>query len=107
MRLRSGPDKALLQSGRISALAGRQGRLRACIQIFQRCYSQQLKTLVTSSIIKSDGVPRPSAGGGLAFQCWGGAAKFQMSAIVVFGDNNSDVVTTGINGARRVAMGAT
>lgn len=31
MRGRSGPDKGL-QSGRISALAGRQGRLRACMR---------------------------------------------------------------------------
>ena len=39
VRRRSGPDKALPQSGRISALAGREGRLRACTQNFQRHHS--------------------------------------------------------------------
>ncbi|HGV1180035.1 TPA: hypothetical protein ACNBZU_004597 [Escherichia coli] len=33
VRCRSGHDKAKPQSGRISALAGRQGRLRACYSI--------------------------------------------------------------------------
>ncbi len=35
MRGRSGPDEGLPESGRISALAGRQGRLRACTLYFQ------------------------------------------------------------------------
>ncbi len=33
IRCRSGHDKAKPQSGRISALAGRKGRLRACIGV--------------------------------------------------------------------------
>ncbi len=32
MRGRSGPDKGFPQSGRISALADREGRLRACMR---------------------------------------------------------------------------
>lgn len=36
VRRRSGHDKAKPQSGRISALAGREGRLRACTENFQR-----------------------------------------------------------------------
>ena len=35
VRGRSGPDEGLPESGRISALAGRQGRLRACTRDFQ------------------------------------------------------------------------
>ncbi len=73
MRGRSGHDKAKPQSGRISALAGRQGRLRACIPGLPQSNLQRSRNLVTTSIIKSDGVPRPSAGGGGAFQWWGGA----------------------------------
>ncbi len=63
LRRRSGHDEALPKSGRISALAGRQGRLRACTQHLQRHHSQPLRILVTTSIIKSDGVPglRPGA----------------------------------------------
>ena len=63
VRRRSGHDKAKPLSGRISALAGRQGRLRACTQNLQRRYSQPLRNLVTTSIIKSDVVPglRPGA----------------------------------------------
>ena len=63
VRRRSGHDKAQPQSGRISALAGRQGRLRACTQHLQRHHSQPLRNLVTTSIIKSDVVPglRPGA----------------------------------------------
>lgn len=63
VRRRSGHDKALPQSGRISALAGREGRLRACTQNLQRHHSQPLRILVTTSIIKSDVVPglRPGA----------------------------------------------
>ncbi|RSB25227.1 hypothetical protein EGK68_24245, partial [Enterobacter cloacae] len=70
VRRRSGHDKAKPLSGRISALAGRQGRLRACTQNLQRRYSQPLRNLVTTSIIKSDGVPgrRP---GGLRFSVVG------------------------------------
>lgn len=68
MRGRSGHDKALPQSGRISALAGRKGRLRACTSNVPQNNSQQRQYVVTSSIIKSDDVPRPSAGGGSAFQ---------------------------------------
>lgn len=57
LRRRSGHDEALPKSGRISALAGRQGRLRACTHNVQRHCLQRLRTLVTTSIIKSDGVP--------------------------------------------------
>ncbi len=70
MRGRSGHDKAKPQSGRISALAGRQGRLRACIHGLPQSNLQRSRNLVTTSIIKSDGVPRPVAGGGGAFQWW-------------------------------------
>ena len=73
MRGRSGHDKALPQSGRISALAGRKGRLRACTSNVPQNNSQQRQYVVTTPIIKSDVVPRPSAGGGGAFQWWGGA----------------------------------
>ncbi len=63
MRGRSGHDKAKPQSGRISALAGRQGRLRACIPGLPQSNLQRSRNLVTTSIIKSDGVPglRPGA----------------------------------------------
>lgn len=80
MRGRSGHDKAKPQSGRISALAGRQGRLRACIPGLPQSNLQRSRNLVTTSIIKSDGVPRPSAGGGGAFQWWGGAPGRQTGA---------------------------
>ena len=36
VRGRSGPDEGLPEVGRISALAGREGRLRACTENFQR-----------------------------------------------------------------------
>ena len=39
-----------------------------------------MKRVVTTLIIKSDGVPRPSAGGGGAFQWWGGAPGWQTGA---------------------------
>ncbi len=63
MRGRSGHDKALPQSGRISALAGRKGRLRACTSNVPQNNSQQRQYVVTSSIIKSDVFPglRPGA----------------------------------------------
>lgn len=80
MRGRSGHDKAKPQSGRISALAGRQGRLRACIPGLPQSNLQRSRNLVTTSIIKSDGVPRPVAGGGGAFQWWGGAPDWQTGA---------------------------
>ena len=80
MRGRSGHDKAKPQSGRISALAGRQGRLRACIPGLPQSNLQRSRNLVTTSIIKSDGVPRPVAGGGGAFQWWGGAPGWQTGA---------------------------
>ncbi len=57
MRGRSGHDKAKPQSGRISALAGRQGRLRACIPGLPQSNLQRSRNLVTTSIIKSDVVP--------------------------------------------------
>ncbi len=63
------------QSWRISALAGHQGRLRACTQDLQRHHSQPVRILVTTSIIKSDGVPglRPGAAslfsGGSRLRC--------------------------------------
>lgn len=62
VRRRSGHDKAKPPSGRISALAGREGRLRACTQNSQRHHSQPLRILVTTSIIKSDVVPALWAG---------------------------------------------
>lgn len=63
MRGRSGHDKAKPQSGRISALAGRQGRLRACIPGLPQSNLQRSRNLVTTSIIKSDTTPglRPGA----------------------------------------------
>ena len=63
MRGRSGHDKALPQSGRISALAGRKGRLRACTSNVPQNNSQQRQYVVTTSIIKSDTTPglRPGA----------------------------------------------
>ena len=39
-----------------------------------------MKRVVTTPIIKSNGVPRPSAGGGGAFQWWGGAPGWQTGA---------------------------
>lgn len=68
MRGRSGHDKALPQSGHISALAGRRAAYERVPRTSSQHYSQQHKTLVTTPIIKSDVVPRPSAGGGGAFQ---------------------------------------
>lgn len=79
MRGRSGHDKALPQSGRISALAGRKGRLRACTSNVPQNNSQQRQYVVTTSIIKSDTTPglRPGSG---AFQWWGGAPGRQTGA---------------------------
>jgi len=57
VRLRSGHDKAKPQSGRISALAGREGRLRACYSILSAKRLTATQTLVTTSIIKSDITP--------------------------------------------------
>lgn len=54
-------------SGRISALAGREGRLRACMKNCQQHYLQQRRSLVTSSIIKSDVVPALRAGASSLF----------------------------------------
>lgn len=67
LRRRSGHDEALPKSGRISALAGREGRLRACTQHLQRHHSQPLRILVTTSIIKSDVVPALWAGAASLF----------------------------------------
>ena len=41
LRRRSGHDKAWPKSGRISALAGRQGRLRACTESCQQHHPQR------------------------------------------------------------------
>lgn len=105
VRCRSGPDKAKPKSGRISALAGRQGRLRACTQHLQRHHSQPLRILVTTSIIKSDVVPGlwPGAaslfsggeGHGISERRWFSAIRDYLY-----------VVTTG-SGARRKATGGT
>ncbi|ECX2001803.1 hypothetical protein APF40_20280 [Salmonella enterica subsp. enterica serovar Newport] len=80
MRRRSGHDKALPQSGRISALAGREGRLRACTQKLQRHHLQRLKIIVTTSIIKSNVVPglRP---GRRRFSVVGGVLWFQICTV--------------------------
>lgn len=60
------------QLWRISALAGRQGRLRACMIFLQRYNAKQRITLVTTSIIKSDAVPALRAGAGALFSGgWG------------------------------------
>lgn len=72
VRCRSGHDKAKPQSGRISALAGRKGRLRACYAILPATSLTATQNLVTSSGIKNYVVSGPSGRGGLAFQCWEG-----------------------------------
>ena len=75
LRRRSGHDEALPKSGRISALAGRQGRLRACYSKLSATLLTATQELVTTSIIKSDVVPglRPGAAslfsGGSRLRC--------------------------------------
>ncbi len=57
------PTRVYPKSGRISALAGRQGRLRACM----RTSSEKTDSdddVVTTFIIKSDSVPARRAGRG-------------------------------------------
>lgn len=64
------PTRVYPKSGRISALAGREGRLRACSQHFQPEDWQRWCCLVTTFIIKAMLFP-PFGGGGGAFQLWG------------------------------------
>ncbi|EOT6173571.1 hypothetical protein ACK6E9_005106, partial [Escherichia coli] len=53
MRGRSGPDEGFPKSGRISALAGRQGRLRACTRY---CNREALHWAVTTGGFNSETV---------------------------------------------------
>ena len=86
VRHRSGHDKAKPQSGRISALAGRQGRLRACTQYFQRYHPQQRRSLVTTSIIKSDVIPGLWPGAAALFSggFWLRCCRCARSAALIF-----------------------
>lgn len=105
VRCRSGHDKAKPQSGRISALAGREGRLRAC-------YSILSATLLTTTENPSYNIHHkkrccsgPLGRGGLAFQWWVPAQVLPLCTV-----RHSKflyVVTTGISHARSVAEGAT
>lgn len=74
------PTRVYPKSGRISALAGRQGRLRACTEDFQPEDWQRWWCLVTTFIIKSDSVPALWAGAGPLFSYEGAALWFQFCA---------------------------
>ena len=69
------PTRVYPKSGRISALAGRQGRLRACTQYFQPEDWQRRGFLVTTFIIKSDVVPALRAGAASLFSYGGGTVR--------------------------------
>lgn len=77
MRGRSGPDEGLPAVGAYLRVSGPEGRLRACTRELTAAPLTAMTRVVTTPIIKSDGVPRPSAGGGGAFQWWGGAPGWQ------------------------------
>ncbi len=80
VRGRSGPGKATAVAGAYLRVSGPEGRLRACTRQLTAAPPTAMKRVVTTPIIKSDGVPRPSAGGGGAFQWWGGAPGWQTGA---------------------------
>lgn len=73
MRGRSGHDKARAVVVAYLRVSGPVGPLTSVYSELTASPLTATNPLVTTSIIKSDGVPRPSAGGGGAFQWWGGA----------------------------------
>ena len=73
MRGRSGHDKARAVVVAYLRVSGPVGPLTSVYSELTASPLTATNPLVTTLIIKSDVVPRPSAGGGGAFQWWGGA----------------------------------
>lgn len=79
VRGRSGPDKAVAAVGAYLRVSAVQALTSVYLRTY-RCIAHSDERVVTTPIIKSDGVPRPLAGGGCAFQWWGGAPGRQTGA---------------------------
>ena len=73
MRGRSGHDKARAVVVAYLRVSGPVGPLTSVYSELTASPLTATNPLVTTPIIKSDVFPRPSAGGGGAFQWWGGA----------------------------------